>query len=512
MALKIENLGPTEEYVYDISLDGSVVNALGMNLMTNTDGFNFALPEDEQFRYTDEHPYEGKGLNRLVEKGKKYTGYVADVMEFNDLYMRVKNGLDIDEVIPASINVSRKNYLDLLDDGSIKKVGNTLKSRKMSGYIKSFLDVACEHLLKDRGCDFLNLYYKYIDDIFNYRIPLRDIASKGKIKKRIDEYVASCEELTKGGTKKARQAWYELVIEAGMKVELDDTIYYVNTGTSKGDADVVKKTNYYVKGENGDTVLLDSKEKRRILTAECEKQGLLYKGMKESEKKRLLKPHIVKEEDVITLNCKMVPTDIIESEESVLCNDEIEYNVQKYIDQFNSRIRPLLVCFHPDIRDSIIITNPNDRPYFTEEECKLVSGYPMKQTDQDDYDVLMTPEKKEIAFWLSINERPLFTEECGIDWDATVEKYLEEKKIEDEEIFKIEDEKYMDLLSTITEDERESFIEDGKIPNRFDEVVKLGSDLHFYFVNIPGVTPSTGGDVIDDFMLEGIVEDDEDFE
>lgn len=27
--------------VYDISLDGSVVNALGMNVISNTDGFQF---------------------------------------------------------------------------------------------------------------------------------------------------------------------------------------------------------------------------------------------------------------------------------------------------------------------------------------------------------------------------------------------------------------------------------------------------------------------------------------
>lgn len=510
MGLKIRNLGPTEEYVYDISLDGTVVNACGMNLMSNTDGFNFALPDDDKFRYTDEHPYIGKGLNRLVKEGKKYTGYWADVMEFNDLYMRKKNGLDVDEVIPASVNVSRKNYLDLLDNGKIKKVGNTLKSRKMSGYIKSFLDVACEYLLKDRGSEFLELYYKYIDDIFNYRIPLRDIASKGKIKKKVEEYKAGCEEVTKAGSKKARQAWYELVIEANMKVDLDDTIYYVNTGKSKGDSDVVKKTKYYVKDEKGNVVEMDGKQKKRILTEECEKQGLLYKGMKESKKKELLEPHIVKTEDIITLNCKMVPLEVVESDTDILCNDEIEYNVPKYLDQFNSRIKPLLVCFHPDIRDKIIITDPSEKPYFTESECKLVSGYPMKETDQDDYDVLMTPEKKEIAFWLSINERPPFAEECGIDWDATVAKYLEEKKIEDDEVFKAEDAKYLEILSTITQEDKDKFIEEGKIPPKLEEVVKMGSDLHFYFINIPGVTPSTGGDVIDDLMLESFDDVDED--
>ena len=60
-------------------------------------------------------------------------------MEFNDLFMRNKMGLDIDEFIPANITVARKNYLDLLDNGEIKMVGNTLKSKKMPIYIEKFI-------------------------------------------------------------------------------------------------------------------------------------------------------------------------------------------------------------------------------------------------------------------------------------------------------------------------------------------------------------------------------------
>lgn len=502
MAIIVENKGRTDEYVYDISLDGSVVNALGCNVMSNTDGFNFALPPEDKLRYTEENPYIGKGLNRLVKKGKEYTGYWADVMEFNDLYMRHKNGLDVDEVIPASINVSRKNYLDLLDNGKVKKVGNTLKSRKMSGYIKSFLDIACGQLLHAKGKEFLDLYYKYVDDIFNYRIPLRDIATKGKIKQTVEDYIKGCSEVTKSGSKKARQVWYELVIQANMKVDLDDTIYYINTGTGKSQGDVTRVTHEYFKNENGEVVEMTSKDKTRILKVECEKKGIPYKGIKTKEKKELLKPYIVKEEDEIILNCKMVPREIVESDEVILCNDEIEYNVTKYLDQFNKRITPLLVCFHPEIRDKILIDNPQDRPYFTEEECKLVSGYPMKETDQDTYEALMTPEKKEIEFWLSINETPPFASECGIDWDETVREYKEKKEFENGEIFKAENERYLKLLDTITKDERITFIEEGKIPERFDEVVKMDSDLHFYFVNIPDMTPSTGGSVIDDFQLD----------
>lgn len=508
MALKIEKIGKTDDYVYDISLDGTVVNAMGMNVMSNTDGFNFSLPDDDQFRYTKANPYIGKGLNRIVKKGVEYDGYWADVMEFNDLYMRAKNGLDVDEVIPASINVSRKNYIDLLDGGKVKKVGNTLKSRKMSGYLKSFIDSACQLLLNEKGNEFVELYYRYVDDIYNYRIPLKDIASKGKIKQKIEDYKKACNEVTKAGNKKSRQAWYELVIKENMKVELDDTIYYVNTGEKKSDSDVVHSVKYYVKGDDGFEVELKGPVKTKLLKRECEKKGLAYKLLKEKEKKEILKPFIIREEDVITLNCEMVPMDVVTSEDVKLCSDcDIAYNVDKYMDQFNNRVRPLLVCFHSDIRDSILVKNPADRQFFTEKECELVSGYPMRVTDQDTYEALMTPEKKEIEFWLSIGERPPFVDECGIDWDTCVNEYLEAKKIEDEEIFKLENGKYLELLDSITQAEREKFIEDGVIPSRFASVVEMDSDLHFYFVNIPGVTPSTGGSVIDDFIPEIIVDE-----
>lgn len=109
--MNVKNKGQTSDYVYDISLDGTVVNALGMNVMSNTDGFNFQLPDI--FRYNEENPYVSSGLSRETEEGKAYTGFKADVAEFNDKYMCDmhyapdavnKMGLGIDEVVSATIN------------------------------------------------------------------------------------------------------------------------------------------------------------------------------------------------------------------------------------------------------------------------------------------------------------------------------------------------------------------------------------------------------------------------
>lgn len=99
--------------VYDISLDGTVVNALGLNVCSNTDGFNFQMPKNEYFRYTDEHPYISDGGGRNSEKGKAYTGVDADVAEFEDLYMPDckalginKLGLGVDEYCSAKSDVA----------------------------------------------------------------------------------------------------------------------------------------------------------------------------------------------------------------------------------------------------------------------------------------------------------------------------------------------------------------------------------------------------------------------
>ena len=516
--VNVENIGKTDGYVYDISLDGTVVNALGMNVMHNTDGWNFCLPDT--FRYTEESPYISNGLGRNTEKGKAYVGLYADVAEFEDTFLHYayngginKCGLAVDEVIPANFNISRKNYADLLDDGKVKKVGNTIKSRKMAGYLERFIDKAVELLLHEKGYEFIEYYYDYIDKLSNYNIPVKDIASKGKIKKSVADYIADCSLTNKNGSKKSRQAWYELAIKNNLKVDMGDTITYINTGAKKGDSDVKRVTHKYVIDKDGNEVLLKGKVKSETIKDECEKRGIEYKTLTTKEKKEILDSRIVREEDEIILNCKIVPDEIMESSDEILCSqiEDFEYNVDKYIEQFNKRIKPLLVCFSVDIRDRVIVTNPKERNFFTEKECQLVSGYPFKQIDQDPVEVMMIPERKEIEFWLKIGERPPFVEECGIEWDKLVSEYLEKKKEEDTILFEEENAKYLKALSEITSDERENFESDGVIPSRFEGIVTMDSDLKFYFDKIPHMTPSTGGNVIEDILsYEDITADNSD--
>ena len=130
----------------------------------------------------------------------------------------------------------------------------------------------------------------------------------------------------------------------------------------------------------------------------------------------------------------------------------------------------------------------------------MVSGYPNKETDQDTFEQLMTPERKEIEYWLSINEVPPFVKECNIDWDKLVETYYQIKKEEETALFQEENEKYLNIINNLTDEEIEDFDENGNIPSSLLKIVTLDSDMHFKFIKIPNMTPSTGGYIFDDIV------------
>lgn len=447
-------------------------------IVGDTDGFNFQMPSNEELAT---RKYIGKGLNRNTEYGKEYAGVEADVAEFNDLFMRGKMGLGIDEYALATINFSRKNYADYLEGGKTKLVGNTIKSKKMPVYIENFINKGVDLLLHGNGYQFLQEYYNYIEKIYNLKIPLREIASKGKIKKTVDEYKKDCQTFTSAGQKKSRQAWYELVIKDNVKVDLGETIYYINTGKSKSHSDIKRVTHYYYYDDNNEKV---------EITKDIDKEWTKYrKQQKELGKKIEFKTKLdyakskyknLFDEDELIFNCILLDNDVVEAENDTFCTDDMEYNVEKYIEQFNKRVKPLLVCFSKTIRDEILIKTPDDRKYFTEEESKLVSNEPYSATDQDTYEQLMTIEDKEIKFWIKIGKEPPFVKECGIDWEAVKKDYIERCEKLNNEGIKEEVEKYKHIISNLTNSEIDNFIKNGTIPKEIDEFLDInvnGSDF-----------------------------------
>ena len=454
-------------------------------IVGDTDGFNFKLPDT--YRYTEENPYISPGLSRETKKGKAYTGYEADVAEFNDQYMSDKHyadnavnkmGLGIDEMPAATINFSRKNYADYFPEKpypeDVKMVGNTIKSKKMPEYIEKFLDKGIRLLLKNDGQGFLNEYYDYVDKIYNYRIPLKEIASRGKVKKSIKEYIEDCKTFTKAGRPKSRQAWMELAMKGNIEVNLGETLFYINTGKSKSQSDVKKVTHYYMNdglfGDKTDCRVALEKEWKAAPNAK-----VVEDGVKLSLTDYVKKYHPeVETEDEIILNALLLPREMLDDEKEVFCKDVpgMEYNVPKYISQFNNRIKPLLVCFPKEIRDKILIQNPSDRPYFTEEQSQLSSGEPNNEGDQDTYEQLMTMEDKEIKFWKAHPEFKIpFLEECGMNWDEILKDYDERKEREKQLGIDHVRESVENALEKLTAEEFDAFEDDGEIPASLKKLV-----------------------------------------
>ena len=315
-------------------------------LVLDTDGCNFAIPADvEKYRYV------GKGTHRFVEKDKEYTGVEACVSEYNEIYMKGVMGLDVDEVITATINLSRKNYANLEPSGKIKLTGNTIKSKTLPIYIEEFLDKGITMLLNGDGKSFITHYYDYIDRLFGQQIPLRKIATRKKVKHTKKQYEDRKLEKNAKGNPMPRLAHMELIGKHDLKVDNGDTIYYFNTGTAKSHADIKVQKN--------------------------KQTG----------------------EEEIIWRCELIPN--IELEKNP--DKTGPYNVAKYINSFNSRIGPLMVVFQPKVRETLLVTDPEDKQFYTDSEMKLINGMPMSDGDQDNIIDLLTVTDRENDFWARIN-------------------------------------------------------------------------------------------------------------
>ena len=106
----------------------------------------------------------------------------------------------------------------------------------------------------------------------------------------------------------------------------------------------------------------------------------------------------------IEINCYMI------SEKDIQENPDMlgDYNVLRYLNTFNKRIEPLLCVFKPEIREDILVDNPNDRQFFTKTQCELVNGYPLKEDGQDKLDEVMTLSDSEVLFWNRVGRDPFF--------------------------------------------------------------------------------------------------------
>ena len=272
--------------------------------------------------------------------------FKEDIIVINDNIMKVDN----DGRWEACITVGRKNYANLEFNGKVKLVGNSIKSSALSDYIEEFLNKGLKMLLKGQGKEFIEYYFSYVADIVNKEIPLKKMATKKKIKQLPQEYYNRGN--NKNGRKKNIQVHMELIILNNMSVNLGESVYYINNGLKKNDKDsgINKVTNEF------NAYIIDSQE----LEKNPDKKG--------------------------------------------------DYNVPKYLEAFNERIEPLLICFNENIVENLLISKPEDKTVFNEEDYELQSwvydDFPYEKERLDPISELFTMDDREVDFWNKVLMNP----------------------------------------------------------------------------------------------------------
>jgi DNA polymerase elongation subunit (family B) len=474
-------------FVYDISTeDGTFIGGIGLINLKNTDGFNFASPPN-----INDIKYVAKGSHWKTDKngGVELIGLEAVLAEFNEKYMKGRMGLDIDDVCNSTINFARKNYANDIG-GKIKLVGNSVKSKKMSVYIEEFLGKAIRMLLDGDGYSFINFYYEYVDKIYNYQIPLVKIASKAKVKSNINDYKAKSKKLNKAGNPMPKQAHMELAIRENLDITLGDVLYYINTGSAKS---------------HGDLKTIDkNKMTKKQKDAHFAEHGVYPQPNKVVELNcKLIDPETVESDFELVKELNMLKV-AIDSLEDDLGRDEMEkrmetinnelytdeYNVARYLEAFNKKVRPLLVCFHPDIRSKILLDivktkdkitkktteKLKERMIFVHSECGLVCGMANKASDQDSYEDLMKMEDKEIRFWDSVDKIPNNMDES--EWETIRLDWKERMRIAKIDGIKHEQESLDEIFKHLEVSEFNHIINTGELPKVAFIIADISEDFN----------------------------------
>jgi hypothetical protein len=245
-----------------------------------------------------------------------------------------------------------------------KVTGNTIKSKTMSEYIEDFINEGIKLILTNKPKEFIEFYYEHLTKIYCKQIPIKKIASKSRLKQTVEDYQNRGTDVN--GKAKAKQAHMELIIAHGINTSGMDFIYYVNNGTAKshGDVSINKKTGMY--------------------------------------------------------NSYVITENELKNNPDMLG----EYNVARYVSNFNKRVTALLTVFPEKVRNTLIKEKPMDREHYSDNEIQLVNF------DRDSIEDFFYLEEKEVKFWNKTGLRPddIFTDyKCDYELKSQeyYDKYIE---------------------------------------------------------------------------------------
>lgn len=379
-------------------------------LLCVTDGINFSIPRKTNIIVNENKEYISKEY-LLSDDAWKYNdkrGISALIEKFNKEVMIKYMAVDDDGRFISCMNLKKNNYALLEEkDGEkkIKFIGGMIKNRVMPEYIKDFIDKGLMLILEGKGYEFVEYYISYSEDIFYKRIPLKKIATKKRIKTSIEEYKnRGCD---KNGRIKAKQAHMELIIEERnnlvknkFKENYDEILkIYGDEIKSKYDdyenmdvenfelEDLYKYTHNWMPNEpdlDSTVYLINTGNKK------SDGDSTIIKDLETGEER--MASSLINKKD-------------LEENPNMLG----EYNVDKYLNDFNKKVNPLLVVFNKNIREKILtkikvikykdefgvkrIKKELVKNLFKENELKLIDD------DLDDLNEAITLQDEEILFW-----------------------------------------------------------------------------------------------------------------
>ena len=372
-------------------------------LLAVTDGVNFNIPDRTTIGVTDEGITEGlsegliedmwqyggkKGIGALIEKFNKE--------EMRPPYMAVDN----DGEFVSCLNLSRINYATLanvkdkktgVSKEKIKLTGNTIKSKVMPEYIEEFIDKGFELILHGKGKEFVEYYYDYVDDIYYKQIPLKKIATKNRVKMTLNAYKKRGKD--KNGRDKAKQAHMELLVQ--QRDNIAEKLFQEH-----------KANLQFSKAEEK----LTPDDKLKLVATYMPQEPPLDSVVYQVNT-GYLKSHgssgTIK--DLETGQERFASTLISADELADNPNLTGYYNVVKYLDAFNSRVKTILVGFDEEVQNTLLakIKKKKVKDEFgnksTVEELLKCSYEPgkleLRNFDNDNYEESMHLEPKEVEFW-----------------------------------------------------------------------------------------------------------------
>lgn len=508
--------------------------------VVDTDGANYSVPlyvtknintyepcdpiKTEDVIYTDRNGIEHKGLEAFFEK------FNQD--ELDAKYMKVDN----DGQWVSGINLARKNYVSFEKEeknGKIKEklklVGNSIKSSNLPKYAEEFIKKGLDYIVRDQPKDFIDLYYKLIEDVYYRQVPVLNIASKAKVKRTLKDYCKQVYipylmktlflyeniDLDKEMVKYCKK--HEVDIEGLIEGQLEqiyESIYNDFFISFKKELAKVRKSSKIEKlpfnkiQSKIDFIIEKGFHKNQVLPEFLEHKGfeqlfsndfilnvydicdsiqtieeftsfnkqlksyLAIQGNKNGSvmPRQTFMDLLIDNKSIVSLGDMVYYINIGEKRTNKdgdidkngnlfvhLLNDKGElfgtkeddktkvlYNIDKYIDDINTKIEALLVVFKESVKNTLMITNPADKQYYTEEDLVLVSwdydSYPYdKMEDIDDlYQdaknvALFKMEDREVKYWnkIGVDPRIIFdgftTDKETIDVNPYYDKYRDLK-------------------------------------------------------------------------------------